>query len=139
MDEPVEPSVVGLSYSGGFYFNDPARHSEDAKFKADNFLKLFLRFASQNSICIKSFIDVGCGSGSVIELISDALEKNGFAGVAFKGYDVSPHVRNIQNDNIEFVHGDFCQSDELVDLVTLFDVFEHVTDPIANVFRSVCS
>ncbi len=47
-----------------------------------------------------------------------------------KGYDVSPHIKSLQSDGIEFIRGDFCSSAEYVDLVTLFDVFEHIPDPV---------
>ncbi|MBK6646464.1 MAG: methyltransferase domain-containing protein [Anaerolineales bacterium] len=123
-------SVIDPSYSEGDYFADPQRHSEDARFKADNFLKLFLRFAKQTSLSINSFVDVGCGSGDVIRMIADSLKSNGFDSASFKGYDVSPHVLNIKNEGIEYVMGDFCASDEFVDVVTLFDVFEHVPDMV---------
>jgi hypothetical protein len=36
----------------------------------------------------------------------------------------------MKDRDCEFVQGDFCESDEDVDLVTLFDVFEHVPAPV---------
>jgi len=67
----------------------------------------------------------------IIKLIADFLKTNGgFENVQFKAYDVSPHVNNITHQGIEYIWGDFCQSDECVDIVTLFDVFEHVPDTI---------
>lgn len=123
-------SVVDPSYSQGNYFADTRRHSEDAKFKADKFLKLFLRFVKYNSLSINSFVDMGCGSGDIVKMIADSLNANGFDSATFKAYDVSPHVLNIRNDGIEYIKGDFCKSNEFVDVVTLFDVFEHVPDTI---------
>lgn len=125
-----EGSIVDPSYSSGDYFTDSQRGSGDAKFKADNFLKLFLRFTKQNHLSINSFVDVGCGSGDIIKLIADSLKANGFDSVTFRAYDVSPHVLNIRNDGIEYIKGDFSESDEFVDVVTTFDVFEHVPDTI---------
>jgi len=117
-------------YSSGKYFEDPSKFSKDAQYKADNFLKIFLGFIRQYNIAIHSYVDVGCGSGDIIKIISSSLKKEGFTFDIMKGYDVSPHVQKIQHEEIEFVHGDFCESDEVVDLVTLFDVFEHIPDPI---------
>ncbi|MHC4116041.1 MAG: class I SAM-dependent methyltransferase [Planctomycetota bacterium] len=123
-------SIVDACYSKGDYFSDVRRHSEDAKFKANNFLKLFLPFLEQNNLSINSFVDVGCGSGDIAKIIADSLNVNRSDLIKFKAYDVSPHVKDIRNEGIEYICGDFCQSDEFVDVVTLFDVFEHVPDTI---------
>jgi 2-polyprenyl-3-methyl-5-hydroxy-6-metoxy-1,4-benzoquinol methylase len=123
-------SVVDPCYSRKVYFADAQRHSADARFKADSFLKLFLRFIKRSPLSINSFVDVGCGSGDIVKMIADSLHVNGFDSVTFKAYDVSPHVLNIRNDGVEYIKGDFCESDEFVDVVTLFDVFEHVPDTI---------
>ena len=122
-------------YSSGKYFEDPNKYSKDAQYKADNFLKIFLGFVRQYNITIHSYVDVGCGSGDITRIISSSLKKEGFTFDIMKGYDVSPHVQTIRHEEIKFVHGDFCESDEFVDLVTLFDVFEHIPDPIHFIQR----
>jgi SAM-dependent methyltransferase len=123
-------SMIDPSYSRGDYFEDPQRHSADARFKADNFLKLFLKFLEQDARPVHSFADVGCGSGDVVKMIADSLRARGFDSLTFKAYDVSPHVLNLRNEGIAYILGDFCESEEFVDVVILFDVFEHVPDPI---------
>jgi len=123
-------SIVDPVYFKGNYFADARRYSGDARFKADNFLKVFLRFVKHHTPVINSFVDVGCGSGDIVKMIADSLRVNGFDSVTFKAYDVSPHVLNIKNEGVEYICGDFCESDEFVDVVTLFDVFEHVPDTI---------
>ncbi len=123
-------SVVDPSYAEGDYFADAQRHSADAAFKADRFLKLFLNVVESERLSVRSFVDVGCGSGDIIKQIADSLRPQGFNSATFKAYDVSPHVLDIKKDGVEYVHGDFCKTDEVVDVVTLFDVFEHVPDPI---------
>lgn len=129
-DGMSEGSLVDPGYSSGDYFKDSGRHSEDAEFKANSFVNLFLRFAERNDLVIRSFIDVGCGSGRIVEIVADTFRSNGFNLLEVKGYDVSPHVQNIEAEGVEYVNADFCESDEFVDLVTLFDVFEHIPDPI---------
>jgi SAM-dependent methyltransferase len=124
-------SVVDRPYAAGWYFRDPRRHSEDAKFKADSFLRLFLKVAHPADTRVHSYVDVGCGSGDVIKMVASGLRNAGFELARVKGYDVSPHAGNISNDEFEFISGDFCQSNERADLVTLFDVFEHVPDPVS--------
>lgn len=123
-------STVDPVYSEGDYFAHAQRHSEDARFKVHSFLRVFLRFVKRHTPEVKSFVDVGCGSGDIVKMIADSLSVNGFDSVAFKAYDVSPHVLNIKNEGVEYIYGDFCESDEFVDVVTLFDVFEHVPDTI---------
>jgi len=120
---------VDPAYSSGTYFAEQNRHSEDTVFKVGDFLNLFLPFARRRQLAIRSYVDVGCGSGEVAKELSASLRANGILLQTVKGYDVSPHVRTLKDDLVEYVHGDFCASDERVDLVTLFDVFEHVPDP----------
>jgi len=117
-------------YSTGDYFSDPQRHSGDAEFKSANFLKIFLPFVKRNNLRIGSLVDVGCGTGDVVKKIADSLVSNGFDSVKVTGYDVSPHVQNIRHSGVEYILGDFCASDEFVDVATLFDVVEHVPDTI---------
>lgn len=125
-----EGSKVVPIYSEGKYFEDFHRHSEHARFKADNFLKVFVPFIKRNMITVKSFVDVGCGSGDIVKMLADSLSVSGFDSIKFKAYDVSPHVLNIKHAGVEYIYGDFCKSDEFADVVTLFDVFEHVPDTI---------
>ncbi len=124
-------SIVDPCYAGGDYFVDAQRHSADAAFKANHFLALFLRVVKRERLSVQSLVDVGCGSGDIIKRIADSLKKNGFPSVQFKAYDVSPHVLNIKKEGVEYIQGDFCETDEVVDVVTLFDVFEHVPDPVS--------
>ena len=129
-------STIAPSYSKGSYFANSTRHGEDAQFKATGFCKLFTRVARQFNIQPTTYVDVGCGSGDVVRLISRSLQESGFNLTQVKGYDVSPHVSELDQLGVEYIQGDFCESTEVVDLVTLFDVFEHVPEPIEFI-RSV--
>lgn len=125
-----EGSKVDPCYSTGEYFSDPQRHSEDADFKADTFLKVFLRFARRSNLRVRSIADVGCGSGDIVKKIAESLRINGFDLEKIRGYDVSPHVQDIRHAGVEYISGDFCESEDFVDVATLFDVLEHVPDTI---------
>ena len=125
MSEPwIDPS-----YSSGDYFQDTARGAEDADFKAAEFLKLFLAVRERLGIEVSSYIDVGCGSGALTTKVASGLLDAGLGVKVAKGYDVSPHVAGLEHEQVRFVSEDFCQSDEQADLVTLFDVLEHVPAP----------
>jgi hypothetical protein len=119
-------------YSGGAYFErDPGRHGEDAGFKADRFLRLFAPLAVERGWCVRTYADVGCGCGLETRAILDGLRRAGHPVSEAWGYDVHPGVESISSAaDLHFVRGDFTAVGPLVDLVTLFDVFEHVPDPI---------
>lgn len=123
-------STIDPSYSEGKYFENPHRHSEDAVFKAECFLKLFVPLSQKKKWDIYSYADVGCGSGEIAQIVSNGLRKAGFKLEVAKGYDVSPHVASLRSESVKYVCADFCCTDDRVDLVTLFDVFEHVIKPI---------
>jgi SAM-dependent methyltransferase len=117
-------------YASGRYFADPSRHAGDAAFKAATFLGLLRRAIDLKSCAVHSYADVGSGSGDAARLVAKGLREAGSPLVTAKGYDVSPHIRNLKSaDGVDFVNADFANDGEPVDLVTLFDVIEHVPDP----------
>lgn len=118
-------------YSEGIYFQDPNRHREDTKYKVESIKKLLFKYLKNNNIQLSSYADVGCGSGEIIKLLGKELKLNFESLQILKGFDVSPHVENIKDEDIEFLFQDFTKLDENFDLVTLNDVFEHVTNPIS--------
>lgn len=72
-------SHVDQRYAAGTYFEDPQRHSLDSMFKAECFLKLLQKSKEKLGIIgVKSYIDVGCGSGEVVRIVADSLRKDGF-------------------------------------------------------------
>lgn len=126
-----ESSVISALQLQGAYFEDPMRHAADAGFKAEHFLSLLARTITPTQMAIRSYVDLGTGSGVAARLVAQGLRDSGFDLQKTTGYDVSPHVRDLARaDGVEFVYGDFTATDQFVDLVTLFDVVEHVTDPI---------
>ncbi len=123
-------SIIDPSYSTGNYFSDSKRFSSDAGFKAGIFIEMFTRFLNRYKVSVKTFVDVGCGSGDIIKIIADSLRTNVIPLASFRAYDVSPHIQNIKNEGVSYVMGDFCDTNDNVDVVTLFDVLEHVPNTI---------
>jgi len=115
-------------YSSGRYARQYPVADDD--FKAQAFLSLFDRATRAYKLDPTSYIDVGCLTGGVVEAIANGLQNRGCSLSTVKGYDVSPQVKEIVRHGIDFVQGDFTTSGERVDLVTLFDVLEHVLRPI---------
>jgi len=117
-------------YAGGHYFSDPTRHAGDAQFKASTFVTLLQRTLPPSQTVVDSYVDVGSGSGDAARLVTAGLRAAGFTVSRAYGYDVSPHIALVtSSDGVEFVHGDFGDASIFVDLVTLFDVIEHVPEP----------
>ncbi|MBB6327761.1 SAM-dependent methyltransferase [Algoriphagus iocasae] len=123
-------------YKEGTYFSDTKRHLEDSDFKVNAILRILDPVLSKNNLKINSYADVGCGAGGVLLGISEAFAKNGNILKEVKGYDVSPHVKDMKVENVVFEHGDFVEIGTNTDLITLTDVFEHVPDPV-NFIKNV--
>lgn len=117
-------------YKEGLYFFDITRHQEDSDFKVKAISRLLFPILSNHKIPVDSYADVGCGSGGVIRAMKEKLKGSGFRTKKIEGYDISPHVAHLKEEGIEFKMADFSIEGELMDLVTLTDVFEHVTDPV---------
>lgn len=126
--------TIGLNYESGQYFKDPTRHSEDSDFKSSQFIALFREIPALHKIT--SYADIGCGSGDIVAKVSHKLKELGVPLSTIKGYDVSPHIKEIQKEGVSFLCEDFCSSNEKVDLATMFDVFEHVPDPISFIKKA---
>lgn len=117
-------------YTEGTYFKDPNRHIEDSIYKVEAIKKILFKFLKNNNIELNSYADIGCGSGQIVKKLGEEL-KNEFSTLEIlKGYDISPHVKEIEDNYVDFYCQDFIKSEDYVDLVTLNDVFEHVAEPI---------
>lgn len=124
------PPQADPLYVSGEYFSDPTRHADDSVFKAATFLALLKRTIDPAQVRVESYVDVGSGSGDAARLVATGMREAGYPLVRARGYDVSPHIRSMAPaDGVEFVHGDFTNADDRADLVTLFDVVEHVPEP----------
>lgn len=118
-------------YSSGEYFHNPNRHSEDAKYKVESIKKVLFEYLNNNGVQLHSYADVGCGSGELIRSLGKELKIKFQSLEIIKGFDVSPHVEKLKDENVEFLFQDFTKSNDRFDLVTLNDVFEHVPNPIS--------
>jgi SAM-dependent methyltransferase len=116
-------------YASGEYFRDPGRFGDDAAAKVAE-LERLLRRQPPGTFEIRSFADVGCGSAVAADRLVGALGDLGHQVTRAYGYDISPHVARLSSPRVQFVHGDFCTDGPRVDLVVLFDVIEHVSEPL---------
>jgi SAM-dependent methyltransferase len=123
-------SIIVPSYQSGDYFLTHRDPEQDSPFKVNAFMKTWRNVAAVRSIKLRSYADVGCGGGGVASMIGQQLRDAGDPVATVAGYDVSPHVLSLRQEGVTFHYEDFCQSDAHYDLVTLFDVMEHVPDPV---------
>ena len=123
--------VIDPLYSSGKFHEESSKNNNDAKFKSECFTKLLFRILDKYKLKINSYTDVGCGNGQVIKLVRDSYNlkyKKKLDKIC--GFDIHPFIKEIRDDEITFVQNDFLESKEYFDLVTLFDVIEHVVSPI---------
>jgi SAM-dependent methyltransferase len=128
----------GLSmYNDGSYSSkNPGWHENDASWKARQVLSMLC----ERSLRPESIVDIGCGTGGVLEVIAGALN-----GTRLVGYDPSSQAIGMveRSDGVELRVGTPKDVHEHYDLLLSLDVFEHVEDyigflrslrPIANWF-----
>jgi SAM-dependent methyltransferase len=124
-------SIIIPSYQSGDYFATHENPEQDSPFKVEAFLRVWRGLSRERTIRVRSYADVGCGGGGVAHLVGQNLRADGETIDTVAGYDVSPHVLSLRQEGVRFHYGDFCKADAHYDLVTLFDVMEHVPDPVS--------
>ena len=98
-------------------------HEEDAKYKS----KIISNIIDKNKINFESCIDIGCGTGKIIEHLSFKYQN-----VQFTGYDIHQELRSFWNnkkvENLNFTNKNPVNLKEKYHLLLCLDVFEHVKD-----------
>lgn len=126
----VLPHRLAASFATDLY------HGEYAGFRADPVFAEFVRGFVHRELSPRiapdaHILDVGCGNG---EFLRAAIE----AGFGAEGYDISEAaVAHCRGLGLKARHGDFLTLDfeRRFDLITLWDVLEHLTDPRATLAR----
>ena len=126
----AQGSIILPSYGSGAYFKTHSDPDQDDRFKADAFLELLGTVDARHLPVINSYADVGCGSGGVAEYLYEGMFRGENKPSAAAAYDISPHVLGMSRPYVEFHMEDFCETEKHYSLVTLFDVIEHVPDPV---------
>ncbi len=107
---------------GSYMAANESWHLEDAEFKCSGALRLL----STCKLTPLTVLDYGCGAGKISRLLADALP-----GSAIDGFDVSPQASMFWTEfsgSRTHFYSDERELKPTYELVTLFDVFEHVPD-----------
>jgi SAM-dependent methyltransferase len=109
--------------NGSYLERNPGWHEHDAAWKAAQVLELL----NDRQLRPESIVDIGCGTGGVLEAIGSAWED-----IRLVGYDPSPDAIGMfkRTDKVELHVGAPPDVSEHYELLLSLDVFEHVEDYI---------
>lgn len=112
---------LGMYNDGRYFSKNPGWHENNAAWKASQVLSLL----SERNFHPTSIVDIGCGTGGVLEVIAGALN-----GTRLVGYDLSAQAIAMieRSDRVELKVGTPHDVHEHYDLLLSLDVFEHVED-----------
>jgi SAM-dependent methyltransferase len=114
--------MADIYQDGSYSQNNPDWHGADAGWKAQKIAEAL----SVNSVKFNSCIEVGCGTGLVLEHLA-----RHFPGKHYAGYDISPDAAAFwknRSKEIQFHNSNLLDTKRTADVVLLIDVFEHVPD-----------
>lgn len=111
--------------NGDYATKNPEWDRSDASWKAEKLTELL--FA--NEISPSSIVEVGCGSGAILEALAEY-----FPDASLAGFDIAPGAsqfwKEASKKGIKFKLADYCLLNEPVpDLLLLMDVLEHIGNP----------
>lgn len=132
MDTTDYHSSMDPLYTEGRFFKESSGE-RDAEYKVGQLMKLCQRHKQSLFQPQKQWrvADVGCGAGSTTVLLFHSLSKSLDGPVFVDGFDIHPFLPTGPVDKIRFFQADFCsEAQTIYDLVVLFDVIEHVRDPL---------
>jgi hypothetical protein len=118
---------------GTYLFNNPAWHSEDSPWKAEQ----IHRIISNNDISPDTVCEVGCGAGEILRQLSLKMTAS-----KFLGYELSPQAFELcktrESERVKYSLKNIVEEDVFFDILLCIDVFEHVEDYIGFI-RSIKS
>ena len=117
--------VLRRYLSAEYVQHNPSWDQEDAPWKAE----LVLQTLARKGLRPRSIVEVGCGSGGVLNAL-----RASFPDTYLHGFDIAPAAAQFwpkcSAEGIRFTLGDFLSyGEERYDVVLLLDVIEHLSNP----------
>ncbi|MFH1910376.1 MAG: class I SAM-dependent methyltransferase [bacterium] len=111
---------MNIYKNGQYKQNHPTWHDEDAAFKAQEVLKIIKR----NRLKVRSIIDIGCGTGGVLKILSQKLKVSKLVG--FEPYKEVLKIAKTKHPEVDFIDK---LPQKKFDLALALDVIEHLEKP----------
>jgi SAM-dependent methyltransferase len=127
--------IVSRRYTEGDYAEqNPEWDSDDSSWKAQHVVSMMKAL----NIEANSIVEIGCGAGGVLACVRSA-----YPCAKLVGFDIAPclpkYWERYAGSEITFVLGDFLAlNEEVVDVLLVLDVLEHLADPISFLDRLRC-
>lgn len=118
----MKSKADSLYKDGQYLAQNPDWHLEDSPWKARNVGEILRR----NGITPRSLVDIGCGAGGVLDILSHKLPNTKLVG-----YEISPDASAFWPNlagRVEYRQADFLKGHDRYNVLLLLDVFEHVED-----------
>ena len=114
--------MTNIYQDGSYSQNNPDWHGADAGWKAEQ----IARALKSASVSFNTCIEVGCGTGLVLENLAQKIP-----GKSYEGFDISPDAAafwKARSKNIAFHNINLLETQSTADVLLAIDVFEHVPD-----------
>jgi SAM-dependent methyltransferase len=127
----LEAMFVDPIYIKGQFY-EKSTGSIDAAYKINQLYQILLRNVARLPKKLERVADVGCGTGKTTFMLQQMVKDLTGSIPLLDGYDVHPNIWEYpESDSIHFFAEDFCANvNKDYDMVVLFDVIEHVPDPV---------
>ncbi len=113
---------------------DPAKHYVSSK---SYYKKKYLSFIRSECTTAKSILDVGCGTGSLLELLYDENPNIRRVGIELNA-ERAEFAKKVSNCEIYQIPIEKFIYDSKFDVITMINVLSHIPS-IDNLFSSICN
>jgi SAM-dependent methyltransferase len=137
MTQLQSESQLDLYRSGEYIIRNPTLHEEDSPWKVTKIVPLLDRcigYFNKDSI---SLLDVGGGTGLILNSVSNYIENTYQVKVNKCALDLSPRMLEIQktrNPDLKVeLNEDICKTsfkDKEIDIILMIDILEHISDAV---------
>lgn len=137
MIEGADETITNLYRTDEYIYKNPSLHEEDSEWKTRKIIPLVDIYLSQEDKTEINLLDVGGGTGIILNNISNYISKRYGKRVNKFSLDLSPGMLEVQKRNnidIKIALNEDIRKTSLIekqiDLVLMIDTIEHIPDPV---------